>query len=164
MTSTATATVSYSVTDVENVVRRFLADIVMIATSSRSISEGVAREYAHDVQVLATGGYLAKVDVTLLSGSLEVRAATYLLNTSAGDLTMSRPGGVQWPQVTNAYLRIVLYYSGSYTSAAREQVKPKLKQTWTSTDANTSHSGLAPTGGRDYASNGFGMQRKDYGA
>ena len=40
----------------------------------------------------------------------------------------------------------------------------KLKIGWTPTNADTSHSGLAASGGRDYASNSFGMQRKDWAA
>ena len=46
MSSTATTTYTYSVTDVEIVMRRFTADIVMIATSSGAITEEKARTYA----------------------------------------------------------------------------------------------------------------------
>src|SRR6478735_9118965 len=104
-TATATATDTYSVTDVEVVLRRFLADIVMIATSSGAITEPKARDYAHDVEVLAKAGYLLKVDLTLFSSGLEARASSYDVNTSSGDLVMSRPGGVMWPRVLNPDFR-----------------------------------------------------------
>jgi hypothetical protein len=164
MSSTATATYTYSVTDIEIVMRRFSADIVMIATSSGAITEGKARDYAHDVEVLAKGGYLKSVDLTLLSGGAEVRAVTYNVNTSSGDLEMNRPGGVMWPRVQSPDFRIVLYYTAAYTDSARDQIKGKLKIGWVPSNADTSHSSLSRSGGRDYASNGFGMQRKDFGA
>lgn len=164
MSYTATATYTYSVTDVEIVMRRFSGDIVMIATSSGAITEDTARMYAHDVEVLAKAGYLKSVDLTLFSGAVEARAVTYNVNTSSGDLAMSRPGGVMWPRVQSPNFRIVLSYTVTYTATAREQMKGKLKIAWVSTNADTSHSSLSPSGGRDYASNGFGIQRKDYGA
>ena len=42
-------------------------------------------------------------------------------------------------------------------------MKPKLKIGWVPTTADTTHAGLAASGGRDYASNGWGLQRKDFG-
>jgi hypothetical protein len=164
MSYTATATHTYSVTDVEVVMRRFSADIVMIATSSGAITEDKARTYAHDVELLAKAGYLKSVDLTLFSGAVEARAVRYEVNTSSGDLAMSRPGGVMWPRVQSPDFRIVLSYNDTYTATAREQMKGKLKIGWVSTTADTSHSSLSRSGGRDYVSNGFGMQRKDYGA
>jgi hypothetical protein len=164
MTNTVTGSYTYSVTDVEAVMRRFSADIVMMATSSGAITEDAARSYAHDVEVLAKAGYLTKVDLTLFSSAIEVKAVVYEVNTSSGDLAMSRPGGVMWPRVANATFRIVLSYTSAYTAAVHEQMKSKLKIGWVWTTADTSHLSLTQTGGRNYASNGFGMHRKDYGS
>ena len=83
---------SYTVTDIETVVRRFTADIVMIAQSSGAITEAKARAYAHDVEALAKKNYLEKVDLTLFSGEIEICATQYVVDTSVGDLAMSRPG------------------------------------------------------------------------
>jgi hypothetical protein len=160
---TASETETYSVADIEIVMRRFTADIVMIATSSAAISEAKAREYAHDAELLAKEGYLDSVDLTLFSGGIEVRASRYAVNTSSGELTMSRPGGVLWPRVANAEFRIVLYYTEDYPDTARERMRRRLKIGWVPTSADTSHSTLTRTGGRDYASNAWGLQRKDYG-
>ncbi len=166
MSSTATAseTYSYTIADVETVARRFTADLVMIAQSSGAISEDKAREYAHDVEALAKRDYLKKVDITLLSNGFEQRATQYTVNTASGDLTMSRPGGVMWPRVNNPYLRIILFYTDDYTAAAKEAMRGKLKINWTPTNEDTSHATLKSAGARDYASNAFGMQRKDYAA
>jgi hypothetical protein len=86
------------------------------------------------------------------------------VNTSAGDLTSSRPGGTLWPRVSNPYLRIVLSYTLSYDAAAKAAMQPKLNISWTPTNADLSHSSLSQNGARDYASNAWAMQRKDYGA
>jgi hypothetical protein len=160
--SAVTVTETYTTIDIENVMRRFTADLVMIAQSSGAISENKAREYAHDAELLAKNGYLEQVDVTLFSGAVEVRATRYTVNTASGDLTMSRPGGVLWPRVLDPFLRIVLCHADTYTAAARESTKRKLKINWTRTTADTSHGGLKVTGVRDYASNTWGMQRKDF--
>lgn len=157
-----TSTYTYTTTDIEAVVRRFTADLVMIAQSSGALTEATAREYAHDVEELATAGYLKAVDLTLFSGATEVQATTYVVDTNAGSLTMSRPGGVLWPRVANPRFRIVLSYTPDYDADARESMRGRLKLNWVPTTEDTSHASLALYGGRDYVSNGWGMQRKDY--
>ena len=134
----------------------------MIAQSSGAITEDKARDYAHDVEVLAKKGYLKMVDLTLFRGSTEVQAVQYVVNTSDGDLERSRPGGVLWPRVENPDFRIILSYTDAYDATAREKMGSSLKCKWVPTNADTSHSGLSHSGGRTYASNGWGMQRKDF--
>lgn len=163
MSYSTSATYTYSVVDIEAVMRRFSADIIMIAQSTQAITEAAARDYAHDVELLAKHGYLRIVDLTLLSGSAEVCAAQYVVNTDAGGLTASRPGGVLWPRVANPFLRITLYYTSAYDAAARAALRGSLKIGWVPSTADTSHAALPQSGGRDYASNGWGLQRKDYG-
>jgi hypothetical protein len=164
MTHSATASETYSYTnvDVETVARRFTADLVMIAQSSGAITEAKAREYAHDVEVLAKKGFLERVDITLLSNFVEQRAVQYTVNTASGDLTMSRPGGVMWPRMANAYLRVILFWTDDYTVAQQQTMSGKLKISWGPTSDDTSHATLKSAGNRDYASNAFGMQRKDF--
>jgi hypothetical protein len=52
MSYAVTATNTYTTLDVETVVRRFTADLVMIAQSSGAMTETEARNYAHDVEAL----------------------------------------------------------------------------------------------------------------
>src|SRR5579864_2405565 len=154
MSYIGTESYTYSTADIEMVVRRSTADLVMIAESSAAITEAKARDYAHDIEALAKQGYLSKVDVTLFSGLVEVRATQFVVDTAAGELVMSRPGGVMWPRVVNPDLRIILYYTKEYTQAAREAMKRTLRIDWVPTDADTSHATLKASGNRDYASNG----------
>lgn len=164
MSSTATSTASqtYTTLDIETVMRRIKAEFVMIAQSTGAITEAQARSYGHDAEVLAKKGYLQSVDATLFSNGVEVTATRYEVNTAAGDLTMSRPGGVMWPRVALPYLRVVLSYSAAYTAQAREAIKPSLEIGWIPCSDDISHSTLSKGGSRDYASNGWGMQRTDY--
>jgi len=161
-TQVRTATATYTYVDIENVVRRVNADLVMIADSSGCWTAEEARNYAHDIEVLAKAGYLAWVDVTLISNGVEVKAVRFDVDADAGSLTTSRPGGVLWPKIAVAKLRIILNYTDAYTSAAREATKGKLKIGWVSCYDDTSHAGLTSSGGRNYVSNAYGMQRKDW--
>jgi hypothetical protein len=157
-----TATETYSVADIEIVMRRVTTDLVMIAASTRAITEDKARDFGHDIELLAKNGYLNKVDITLLSWGVEHKATCFEVNTSSDELSMSRPGGVMWPQVPNPELRILIWYTSDYDDAARAKMLPRLKIGWSPSPADTSHRTLTAGAGRDYVSNGYGMQRKDF--
>lgn len=161
-TSSSTKTFSYTNEDVTKVVRKFTTDLRMIAESSKSMTEAEAAKYGHDVEYLAQRGFLKMVDVALLSGGVEAKAVQYLVQTGSSDLAPSRAGGVLWPEVSQPYLRIILIYTSDYTSALKEETKPKLKISWSPTDVSTSHSTLKESSARDYSSNGFGVSRKDF--
>lgn len=162
MSQTYSATETYSVADVEVVMRRVTADLVMIAGSTGAATEDKARDWGSDIEVLAKNGYLRMVDLTLLSDGTEKKATRFEVNTQSGDFTMSRPGGVLWPKLPNPDLRIVLYYTDTYDAAAKEKMGGKLRIGWVPTSADTSHSTLTSSTSRDYVSNGYGMQRKDF--
>lgn len=164
MTTTRTSTGTYTTTDVENVVRRLKADLAMIADSTRAWTPAQAADYGHDIEMLAKKGYLAWVDVTLLSAGVEKVAVKYEVDTEAGTLTSSRPGGVLWPQVPFAHLRITISYTSDYDDEARQSMSGKLRIPWTTSYADTSHSSLSGGGGRNYTSNAYGMKRKDWAA
>jgi hypothetical protein len=164
MSQTRTASATYTVVDVENVVRRTKADLVMIGDSTGAWTPSEATNYAHDIEVLAKGGYLAWVDVTLLYNGVEVKAVRFEVDTNAGSLTTSRPGGVLWPRVSGGYLRVIVGYTDAYTATAREATKSKMKLGWGPSNADTSHANLNSSGGRNYVSNAYAMQRKDWAA
>lgn len=133
----------------------------MIADSTKAITRDKADDYAHDVEYLAKRGYLEKIDLTLLSNGVEVKAAVYRVNEQIGDVTASRPGGVLWPQVANAHLRMVISYTSAYTADIKSQTRAKLKIGWSASYDDTSHSTLTKGGSRSYASNGYGLNRED---
>jgi hypothetical protein len=163
MSQTYSSTETYSVADVEVVMRRVTADLIMIATSTGAITEERARNWAHDIEMLAKNGYLRWADLTLLSNGVEQRATRFTVNTESGELSTNRPGGVLWPKVANPDLRIILSYTSDYGGAEKEKMRGKLKISWTSANDDTSHSTLKSSAGRDYVSNAYGMQREDFG-
>lgn len=160
--STTTITETYTTVDVENVVRRVRADLAMIADSSGVWTSAKAADYAHDIELLAKKGYLAWVDVTLLSTGTEIKAVRFAVDADSGSLTSSRPGGVLWPKVPNAHLRMVIGYTAAYDDDARRDMTNRLKISWTTSYDDTSHSSLSGGGGRNYTSNSYGMKRKDW--
>jgi glycine/D-amino acid oxidase-like deaminating enzyme len=162
MSYAETQTETYSVVDVEIVIRRVTADLVMIANSTGAWAEDFARRVGHDVELLAKKGYLKWVDVTLFSYGVEQKATRFEVNTAAGGLSMSRPGGVLWPRVSNPDLRVVFGHTSDFTPMAEAMLADKLALSWTATNTDTSHSSLKSSVGRDYASNAFGVQRKDF--
>ena len=164
MSYTSTASATYTTTDVENVVRRMKADLIMIADSTGGWTPKQAADYTHDVEELAKAGFLAWVDITLLSNGAEVKAVRFTVDKDAGTLTASRPGGVLWPKVASPRLRIVVGYTDDYNSAARERMKSKLTINWTTNHEDIGHGGLSSAGGRNYVSSTYGMQRKDWAA
>lgn len=161
-TRSASASATFSVVDIEKVHRRARADLIMISESSGAITVEEARAYADDFELLAKHGYLRTVDMTLFSDGKEVCAVQYEANTAAGDLTSSRPGGAMWPRVYKPWLRIFLRYTRDYDAAARAKLSPHLKINWQPSNADISHGGLRSSGGRDYASRAYGLQRRDW--
>jgi hypothetical protein len=162
VSQTYSTTETYSVADVEVVLRRVTTDLVMIASSTGAVTEDTARNWGHDIEVLAKNGYLRNVDLTLLSYGVEKKATRFEVNTQSGNLTMSRPGGVLWPKLPNPELRIVLHYTDTYDAVAKEKMAGKLNIGWIPASVDTSHSTLYASTGRDYVSNGYGLQRRDF--
>lgn len=162
MSSTYTSTSTYTVADVEAVMRSVKTDMIMIAGATKAMSEEEASGYAHDIEVLAKKGYLEFVDLTLLKHGVELKAVRYDFLTEGASGT-SRPGGVLWPhtpQSEGGHLRIHVRYTDEGTAEARAQLP--LKMGWVKSSTDVSHQQLSSSTGRGYSSNGFGTNRKDF--
>lgn len=160
--STYSSTSTYTVVDVEKVMRSVKADLIMIAGSTKAMTEDDAANYAHDIEVLAKKNYLKFADVTLMDGSSEVRAIKYDFQTE-GATGAARPGGVLWPLTPKdkgGWIRINLRYTD--TSSAEKRAELPLKVSWVPTSTDTSHKDLSSSAGRGYSSNGFGTNREDF--
>jgi len=162
MSHTNTASETYSVVDIENVVRNFAADLRMIAESSNTWSREMVDHYVSDITYFAKNRYLLYLDVTLLSPlSVELKAARYTVNEASGELTASRPGGVMWPRVPSATLRVVVGKNSKWDSEPPDT--SKLQISWVASSIDISHSSLHESAERNFVSNSYGLQRKDYG-
>lgn len=157
-----TETRTYTVADVEKVVRSIQADLMMIANSSKAMTEDKAKDYAHDIELLAKKEYLNVVDVTLLSAAgYEINAVKYDF-LSEGASGTARSGGVLWPATPSGSIRIVLYCTDAYFEQKDKVSRMPLKVSWGATSVDTNHSTLSASGGRGYSSNGYGANRSDF--
>lgn len=160
--STYSSTSTYTVADVEKVMRSVKADLIIIATTTKAMTEDEAVNYAHDIEILAKKNYLKYADVTLMNGTSEVRAVRYEFQTEGATGT-ARPGGVIWPltpQARGGRIRIHLRYTDS--SSAEKRAELPLKMSWVPASSDVSHKDLTSAAGRGYSSNGFGTNRKDF--
>lgn len=161
-TYSSTGTTTYTVADVEKVMRSIMADLMMIADSTRAMTEDVAKDYVHDIELLAKNGYLTAVDVTLISADgKELVAAEFQFQTE-GAAGTERPGGVLWPRTPDGQIRIVINTTEAYIAESEKVSKLPMKISWGLSSADTGHSSLSSSGGRGYSSNGFGANRKDF--
>lgn len=160
--STYSSTSTYTVADVEKVMRSVKADLIIIATTTKAMTEEDAVNYAHDIEVLAKKNHLEYADVTLMNGASEVRAIKFEFQTE-GATGSERPGGVTWPLTPKdkgGWIRIHLRYTDS--SSAEKRAELPLKISWVPASTDTSHKDLISSAGRGYSSNGFGTNRKDF--
>ena len=164
MSYSTTKSQTYTDADVAKVVVSVRADLKMIASSSRGLTDKEVNDYADDIETLAKAGYLEWVDIALYDDGVEKQAVRYTTSADASGWTTNRPGGVLWPWVAEPEVQVVIRGTDAYTPEAKASMKPKLKNNWGPSSADTSHSSLNGTGGRNYASNSFGMARKDWAA
>jgi len=160
--STYSSTSTYTVADIEKVMRSVKADLIIIATTTQAMTEADAENYAHDIEALAKKNHLEYADVTLMDNSSELRAIKYEFQTEDASGS-ERPGGVTWPLTPKnkgGWIRIHLRYTDSSTAEKRAELT--LKVSWVPASTDTNHKGLNETSGRGYSSNGFGTNRKDF--
>ena len=163
MTSSYTSSSTYTSTDVATVMRKFRADLYMMAESSGGLSRSKAEEYAADIELLAQHGCLEFVDVRLTSSGIEQRAARYTVNVISKALSSTRPGGAMWPRLSSPKLHVVINYAeGGKEVETTLQRAGKLHINWSPTYDDISHSSLTGGAERSYGSNGFGLDRQDY--
>ena len=65
-----------------------------------------------------------------------------------------------WPKTPGGRIRIVFWHTPALTDMALSSLK--LRRSWGNSSADTSHATLKRNGARDYASNGWGLHRRDW--
>lgn len=161
-TSTGTSTFTQ---DVQNVVRKFKADLRGFAESTGSMTRDHADDISHDVETLCLAGYLKEVQVLLFSGDHKQRATTYHINSQNERRDTDRPGSAIWPRVANPRITVILLYTDAYGALSDQQRQlfdRTLRRPWSPTSISTDHRDLRSSGQRGYTSNAFGFERKDY--
>jgi len=164
MTSSHTTTTTFT-QDVQNVMRKFKADLRSFAESTGAMTVERADSICHDLEVMALHRYLSRVDIMLYSGESKHLAATYLFNTQNERRDTDRSGAGIWPRVTDPRLFVVLTHTPAYHALQpheRATLSTALELSWSPTDLSTDHSDLTTAGARGYTSNSVALERKDY--
>jgi hypothetical protein len=150
------------------VLRSFAADLAMMVASSGV--GGWSREQIDwlvaDLVSYADGKYLSAIDVTLLYGSVEVRAARYAVSESAETWGGDRPGNSLWPRTPGGHIQISTLWTVRWlglSSGDKATFRASLNFGWTDSELDLSHRGLVQRQDRRFASNGFGLEKATYG-
>jgi hypothetical protein len=166
MTSTATQTQTYNTADIGKVIDCVAADLDMICQLTGLLSRDTARQYASDVKRMAQAGYLLEANIVLKnSAGIEIRAAKYVVNTNAANLTAQRPGNNDWPRTPGGALTVVVKYSSMWLltpEAAKVDFRRTLSTTWSDVNMDLSFPGLTQSLDRNYVSNGWGVTKSNY--
>jgi hypothetical protein len=165
--TTATYTSTYTVVDVRKVVDCFAADYDMVAQSTGLETTQRVTDTVHDVKLLAEHGYLDRVDIVLNDAlGQTVRAAKYVVSTSASLWPSERPGNSLWPRTLGGSLTVVVSYTEKWRNlgqAGQQSFRQTyLRIAWTSSSINLAYPGLTGLLDRRYASNAFGVERTSY--
>ena len=162
------ATNEYTVADIKRVVDRFAADFYMIGMATGLRTREQIAKTVSDIKIYAEAEYLQSIDVTLFdTGGSEVKAVQYRVSNNAGGWTNQQPGNNLWPYSPTGTLKITISMSTSWfklTEAQRIRFDEFNGLTWPDGNRDLSHSTLIKQFDRQYASNGYGMEKNIYGA
>jgi Bacterial HORMA domain family 1 len=163
-----TGTQTKTVADVRRVLNSFGADFSMKAQSTGLRTREDVEGTVADLIAYADAGYLVAIVLSLQDASgREIRGSRYVVAENAIGWSNDLPGNNLWPKTPGGVLQLIAEMSQSWErlSAQGQEVAKKrigIKQSWGSTNADTSFSGLSGTQDRQYSSNGFGLKRWTY--
>lgn len=167
-TSTYTQTQTYTRTDIRRVLSSFAADFAMIGQSTGLRSREDVDSLVNDLIGFAEGKYLQVINLILWdASSRKLRAAKYIVSTSANEWTNERPKNNLWPRTPNGKLQVIATLSSDWwnlDSAAQtsECKRLSIASMWSRTTTDTSHSDMTSTLDRRYSSNSFGIEKTLY--
>ncbi len=164
MTTTYTATETYTRIAVAKVFEFFCAELRLVARSTATWPEDRATETADDIVAHALEGYLDAVHVVLRDASgVAVRVAQYSVSDDAsGRIGQRRPGGNLWPPTPGGTLETILLMSatwGRLSPDAQRRFRASLKRSWGPVNVDLAYPGMASSEPRDYVSNAYGLRR-----
>ena len=129
---------------------RVQAFVVPVAAE---VAGQIKRVYVHDNQDVEAGAPLFEIDPEPYDIALAKARSDYQTVLSG---VKANTEGVKAAEASLMAMR------AAYDNAAKEKMSPKLKINWVPSTVDLSHSTLTSNANRDYVSNGYGMQRKDF--
>ena len=163
-----TGTQTRTVADVRKVLNSFGADYSMKAQSTGLGTRADIEETVEDLIAFANAGYVDSIVVILWdSAGNQIRGRKYVVSNAAIGWPNDLPGNSLWPRTPGGTLQLIAIMSDEWwklSLQARENAKARLeiKGAWPASSTDTSFSGLTGTRDRQYASNGFGLERWTY--
>ncbi len=168
MSLTGTRTTTYTVADIRKVVENFAADFSMMAQATGLRTRENVAQVVSDLNIFAEYAYLKKVSLFLRDkDGNKLRIAVYDISDSAAGWKSEAPGNNLWPSTPGGSLSVVADLNQSWWNKADTDKAAFIKKHglhfgWEATTQDTSATGLNPSTGQKYASNGYGWARTNY--
>lgn len=168
MVMTTTRSTTYTITDVRRVLASFAADYSMVAQATATHTLAHVERTVADLTIFAGQEMLLAVEIVLLdTKDVAVRAARYMVSTTASGWTNGEPGNNLWPKTPGTRLQVIATLSSAWWAMSdaekvRFRERTGLQGSWDLTNIDTSFSGMGRTVDRRYASNGYGMEKALY--
>lgn len=166
MTHSSSYSSTYSVIDVRKVWDQVRADFRMAAQSTGLLTIDFVDKTIRDVVTLAEKAYLTKVHVHLHTArGTPVRGRTYAISEDASTWAADRSGSMLWPKTPGGNLGLTVNYSQIWwglSDAERDKFESDLELPWSTSDIDTSFSGLVGVSDRSYASKAYGVSSRSF--
>ncbi|MGI4761972.1 MAG: hypothetical protein ACRYF0_14785 [Janthinobacterium lividum] len=163
---TTTQTSTYTVVDIRKTFGNFEADLRMIARRTGKLTQERVESFCHDVLIMAEGGYLNRVDITLLSASGTVlQAARYTVNAAGSSISGDRAGGNDWYDIAGSQLTVIVQYSNNWSTldtAKKQAIANQQILSWNDTTVDTTYSHLQRSAAQGYASKGYELNKENF--
>lgn len=157
-----TYTTTYTTTDIRRVFENFEADLRMLVLRTGDKNFAWADNIAHDITLLAIGGYVKELHIQCLQSGAVTNVHKYTIETEI-DWDSQRPGGNNWSR--GSKLRILWSPSGKWgalTDSEKALIMRHMRTTWGASSFSTDYSHLREVGNRSYASSAYGLRRQTY--
>lgn len=164
-----TITKTYTVTDIRKTFENFQAELGMIARRTGKWEHNYVEKVSYDVLKFAENKYLKSVDIILMDPQNQkpILATKYTVSLDGRSMNGDRAGGVNWPNVENTYLTIVLSYTADWLSRSQEerrrfQEDNNFKVGWESCSIDINYPHLSKAKAQLFGSKGYELQKENF--
>lgn len=149
----------YTKSDVEHVIRRLHADLILLEQITKSLGTDKIHDYIHDITLFADIGYLNYVDISVFDGLREVGAIRYKVYQSKLASENDQLDKRYSHFGLNSKVRIIVCFIDEITNEVIEMLKLNSKLYWTINTEKMIHENFDPSNFRYFSSGDFGMKR-----
>merc|ERR1711991_882755 len=123
----------------------------------------------HDVIKLAENKFLKSVDIILMDSQNQkpILATKYTVSLDGRTMKGDRAGGVNWPNIENTHLSVVLSYTQEWLSKSQEKRKEfqndnNFKVSWGACSIDINYPHLTKEKAQLFGSKGYELQKENY--